>query len=180
MTLSMEQIVNTLEKAGYSHYTVDPQYMPTYNKAVVEDFEDKVERYIERWCSEEISMYLIPEPTWGGLSHDVPEWETPDPGHRFHVEVTDMTVDDVYYTLGEHVVYCYYLDEYSLEVGAEVISVTKTDNGLRIEIAITHFRDEQEHSEWSEWASDGFLSMEQQVRGAIDGFLHVEQRGEDK
>ena len=137
MTLDMQQIVDTLKQAGYNHYTVDPQYMPTYNKAVVQDFEDKVERYIERWCSEEISMYLIPEPTWGGLSHDVPEWETPDPGHRFYVEVTGMTVDDVYYTLGEHV-------------------------GLRILMAITHFRDEQEHTEWSDWAQDGFLFMEQQ------------------
>jgi hypothetical protein len=29
-------------------------------------------------------------------------------------------------------------------------------------MAITHFRDEQEHSEWSDWAVDGFLHMEQQ------------------
>ncbi len=168
MTLSMEQIINTLVGAGYDFNDVSPEKMPTYRKDIICEFEKRCQLLVEVWAYDEISMYELVDTEVDGTVYRSAEWNTPDPGHRFHVELPGMRVEDLYYVLGEHVVYKYFVEEdehaHELEVGAEVISATRTRDGLSIEMAITLFREENGmHSEeWGEVAEDGFLFWQQQ------------------
>ena len=164
MTLSMEQIINTLVGAGYDFNDVSPEKMPTYRKDIICEFEKRCQLLVEAWAYDEISMYELVDTEVDGTVYRSAEWNTPDPGHRFHVELPGMRGEDLYYTLGEHVVYKLWNEEHELEVGAEVISATCTPGGLSIEMAITLFREENgmPSEEWGEVAEDGFLFWQQQ------------------
>ena len=166
MTLSMEQIINALVGAGYDFYDISPDKMPAYRKDIICEFEKRCQLCIESWSYDEITMYELVDTEVDGTVHRSAEWDTPDAGHRFCVEIPGMRVEDLYYALGEHVVYKYWIEEggHELEVGAEVISATCTQDGLSVEMAITLFREENGiHSEeWGEVAEDGFLYWQQQ------------------